>query len=149
MYLRLVRYRDSIAETERSIAIEGATAPKLDVGLVLFLNHGPMDEVTNRLEFAARTLPRPATHWKRSPPESLSHGSLGLTARYCAALLSARPPLQHIHPRVNAVDSAVVFMGDVGRKTEHRLARRFDIGGLPAREALFVIAQRLSRRFQR
>ena len=49
MYLRLVRYRDSIAETERSIAIEGATAPKLDVGLVLFLNHGPMDEVRTAL----------------------------------------------------------------------------------------------------
>jgi tetratricopeptide (TPR) repeat protein len=92
MYLRLGRYQDSIAETERSIAIEGATAPKLDnlafaqlhlakdtnaldsaraalrlqsddaraqyiVGLVLFLNHGPMDEIRNRLEFAGRILP--------------------------------------------------------------------------------------------
>jgi tetratricopeptide (TPR) repeat protein len=92
MYLRLGRYQDSIAETERSIDIEGATTPKLDnlafaqlhlakdanaldsaraalrlqpddaraqyiVGLVLFLNHGPMEEVRSRLEFASRTLP--------------------------------------------------------------------------------------------
>jgi tetratricopeptide (TPR) repeat protein len=92
MYFRLARYQESIAETERSIAIGGATAPKLCnvafaqlqlandanaldaaraalrlqpddprahfiVGLVLFLSHGPVDEVKNHLEFAARTLP--------------------------------------------------------------------------------------------
>jgi tetratricopeptide (TPR) repeat protein len=92
MYFRLGRYHDSIAETERSIAIAGATAPKLCnlafaqvllgsdanaldaaraalkvqpndprahfiVGLVLFLSHGPVDEMRSHLEFAARTLP--------------------------------------------------------------------------------------------
>lgn len=92
MYFRLGRYQDSIAETQRSIAIDGPNSLKLCnlafaqlhlandaaalasaraalqlqpgdaraqyvVGLVLYLNHGPMDEVRNRLEFAGRTLP--------------------------------------------------------------------------------------------
>jgi tetratricopeptide (TPR) repeat protein len=106
MYFRLGRYHDSIAETERSIAIGGATAPKLCnlafarlllakdagaldaaraalklqpddphahfmVGLVLFLSHGPVDEVKSHLEFAARTLPE-----ARDALEKIAAGTL-------------------------------------------------------------------------